>query len=129
MRAAVDMLVRALMDRGPCCVLAADERPWASVTFTGAHHTLRLVIAADEATAFLEGIEDAEFDLREHLLADIVVTESVILGERRMVLIEALTIERADVFPPQRQCAEGQGEGYGGTTCGTKRAFVPLAAA
>lgn len=77
-------LIRALVARYPgLLVLSGRSEPWASVTYTGARHIL--TCAAGPALA---GIEDEEFTLFGHLVADIAVERT---GDR--VVIEALTIE------------------------------------
>ena len=77
-------LIRVLTGRYPgLLVLASRTEPWASVTFTGARHMLTCTAEPD-----LTGIEEEEFVLPGHILADIGVERS---GEHRT--IEALTIE------------------------------------
>ena len=79
-------LIRALVARYPgLLVLAGSSEPWASVTYTGARHTLTCAAGPD-----LSGIEEAEFALPGHILADIAARRS---GDR--LTIEALTIEDA----------------------------------
>jgi hypothetical protein len=74
-----------------------QSREWASITFTGARHevTIRLDGNGAEAAAdrFAEGLEMAEFRLRGHILADIVLTarEKTEAGVR--LHLEALTVE------------------------------------
>lgn len=125
MRAAGDLLARALELRGTCRILASRERPWASATFTGTRHRLRMTLADP---AFLEGIEEDVFDLGEYLLADLAVIERLETGEGLAVVIDALTIEdrRDSVFVAT---SSGRTEAEQRMRCGTKRAFVPLAAA
>lgn len=62
-------LTRALALRWPALtVREARSEPWASVTFTGERHVLTVAPGVD-----LTGLEDAEFDLRGHIVADIAV--------------------------------------------------------
>lgn len=62
-------LTRALAARWPTLTIRdARSFPWASVTFSGDRHVLTIAPGAD-----LTGIEDAEFDLGGHLVADIAV--------------------------------------------------------
>lgn len=74
------------------------SRPWASITFSGERHRLRLCLPGPGAQAavdaFLEGLEDREFPLRGHILADIEATgvERDTDGQIRLTL-EALTVE------------------------------------
>lgn len=79
-------LIRALVARYPgLLVLAGTSEPWASVTYTGARHTLTCGAGPD-----LAGIEEAEFALPGHIVADIGFERN---DDRLM--IEALTIEAA----------------------------------
>lgn len=79
-------LIRALVARYPgLLVLAGQSEPWASVTYTGARHTLTCAADSD-----LTGIEEEEFALPGHIVVDIAAEGS---GDR--VVIEALTIEDA----------------------------------
>lgn len=96
---ATSALLRALGDRldHPFELDEIESRGWASVTFTGARHTLSLRLRGDGAEAsadvFLDGLEAAEFSLRGHILADIVLVarESAIDGV--CIRLEALTVE------------------------------------
>jgi hypothetical protein len=67
-------------------------RDWASATFSGTRHKLTLLIGADHVAAFLDGIEEAEFGLRGHILADIAVAGSEQDGDSVRVALEALTV-------------------------------------
>lgn len=77
------------------------SRSWASATFTGARHELRLRLEGEGAEAaaasFLSGLEAAEFPMRGHLLADIALLfdERTEAAEGMLVRIglEALTVE------------------------------------
>lgn len=74
------------------------SRPWASITFSGERHRLTVCLpgpgAAAAAEAFLDGMEDREFTLRGHILADIEAAgmEREEDGQIRLTL-EALTVE------------------------------------
>lgn len=77
-------LLRVLIARYPgLMVLTSRTEPWASATFVGARHMLTC-----GGTPDLKGIEDAQFDLPGHILADISVERGA-----NGILIEALTIE------------------------------------
>jgi len=79
-------LIRALVARYPgLLVLSGTTEAWASVTYTGARHTLTCSSGPD-----LAGIEEEQFTLPGHIVADIAVDRA---GDR--LLIEALTIEDA----------------------------------
>lgn len=60
-------------------VLTHTERAWASITFTGARHTLALLFAGDEAVAagenFIAALPEHEFCIPGQLVADATVTE------------------------------------------------------
>lgn len=78
------------------------SHPWASITFSGARHLLTLQIEGEGAGAaadmFLDGLEEREFALRGHIVADIVVAgqERSPGGRAVRLAIEALTIESAE---------------------------------
>ena len=82
-------------------VEAVESRAWASVTFSGERHLLRLRLDGDgagpAADAFLDGLAEREFALRGHILVDIVLR-----SDRRdpggacvRLALEALTVEEA----------------------------------
>ena len=60
-------------------LLRHDERPWASVTFSGARHTIALAFTGSDAIAAAEGVIDGladhEFDIPGHIVADAQVRE------------------------------------------------------
>ena len=74
------------------------SRSWASAAFCGARHRVVFAIegagAGEAADAFLDGMEEAEFDLRGHVLADIalIAAERAEDGERIRISLEALTV-------------------------------------
>ena len=76
------------------------SRQWASITFSGERHRLALCLpgpgAQGAVDAFLDGLEDREFGLRGHILADIEATgvQRDADGQIRLRL-EALTVEDA----------------------------------
>lgn len=59
-----------------------SRRDWASATFAGELHRLRLSLAGPESAAaadgFIAGLDDREFDLRGHFVASVALA-----GERR----------------------------------------------
>lgn len=72
----------------------SDWERWASATFVGARHRLALSLAAGEGSErWLAGLDEAEVELRGHLLADLVVTGAERSGGRIAVTLEALTVE------------------------------------
>ena len=74
-------------------------RSWVSGTFTGVRHELTFRVegeeAAKEADIFLHGLEEAEFNLRGHILADIALVSRSAdpAGPSVRISIEALTVE------------------------------------
>ena len=73
------------------------SRPWVSLTFAGARHRLGVRIAGQTAgvaaSAFLAGLEEREFALHGHILADIALVEEVRDGGGARLTLEALTVE------------------------------------
>ena len=71
---------------------------WQSLTFMGERHTLDLVFSGDAAEALMHqtlgGIEEAEFDIRGHLVADITIgCEPLARDDGSLcVTLEALTV-------------------------------------
>jgi hypothetical protein len=83
-------------------VFRIDEltsRCWASVTFSGARHKVAFSLegegAGAAADAFVARMTEIEFDLRGHILADLVLSgdERSAGGGRVRLRIEALTVE------------------------------------
>lgn len=64
-------------------LVGAHEREWASATFSGARHSLDLLIPAGDGDAVLPdavaGLPDHEFDLPGEIVADCAVT----IGQRQ----------------------------------------------
>jgi hypothetical protein len=80
--------------------IAVEEvhsREWASITFNGARHqiTLRLEGEGAEAAAdrFAAGLDAAEFRLRGHIVADLVLVGREPAGDGVRLRLEALTVE------------------------------------
>lgn len=73
-----------------------SRRDWASVTFSGERHRLRLRLdgadAAAAADAFLDGLAEREFDLRGHVVIDIAARIEAREEELVSLLLEALTV-------------------------------------
>lgn len=87
-------LARALAERCPGGRVAAhDSTRWASATFTGARHTLRLECPPSAALeSWLAALPDADLPLRGHLVADLTVA-CVRRDDRQVTAtIEALTV-------------------------------------
>lgn len=85
--------------RGETRVETIDQTDWASVTFTGARHRLRVTLDGDGAVGaaadFLEKLPDIDLPIPGHIVADIaLVAEQRSDDGRHAVLeLEALTIE------------------------------------
>lgn len=77
----------------PAEIHSSRERPWASVTFTGARHWFALSVGPARADVVADLLPDAEFDIPGHLVADMVVTGTRPDGDRILLDIEALTVE------------------------------------
>lgn len=75
-----ERLLRELRDlAGPLAdVVSHREAPWASITFTGARHSVVLRFAGSDAVSdgerFIAALPDHEFRLRNRLVADASVT-------------------------------------------------------
>lgn len=67
---------------------------WASATFVGARHTLWLqAVAGATLDRWLADVPEAEIALRDHLLADLVITAVTRTDGVARITIEALTLE------------------------------------
>jgi hypothetical protein len=94
------LLVRALgrdADRAGCPVEigATDWTRWASATFSGARHMIRLSAAASrQLDDWLTALPEAEIDLNGHLLASVAVESIQRSGEQVVIELEALTVEQ-----------------------------------
>lgn len=92
-------LLAQLMARAeePASVARAASRPWASALFQGRRHvvTLRLsgVSAPERARRFCQGIEEAEWTLPGHFVADISVDGARSDADGEWIELSALTIE------------------------------------
>lgn len=85
---------------GPDCTLQVEAfrtRPWASVTFNGARQELAFRIegpgASEAAALFAASLDDAEFKLRGHFVADIKLISSEACDGGVRLELEALTVE------------------------------------
>lgn len=94
MKDATSALLRALKAALAPAEVALEEarsRPWASATYTGTSHRLRLAVQG--AVDSLADLESREFDLHGHIVASIaLVTREDGEGVTRLT-IEALTME------------------------------------
>jgi hypothetical protein len=75
-----------------------EDRPWASITFSGSRHIFRFNLSArhrlDDAASVAAKIGEDQFQLGHHLLADIVakIDRSDTVDQ---LIVEALTVEAA----------------------------------
>jgi len=93
---------------GATRVESIEQTDWASVTFTGARHHLRVTLdgegAVGVAADFLDKLPDLELPLPGHIVADIalVAEERSDNGCYATLELEALTIEDRPLSPPGR---------------------------
>lgn len=78
----------------PVTIQAAVWKRWASVTFTGARHSLTLSAPPSPALiAWIAALPEAEFALRNHLVADLSIAAVRYAAEAIIVELEILTVE------------------------------------
>jgi hypothetical protein len=103
MSAAASGLLRALLARGGVSrdrILLTDVRStdWQSLTLVGERHELQLRVTGQDSAIVVErisaGLEDAEFNIRGQIVADIAVIGEPMTSDdgSTSVSIEALTI-------------------------------------
>jgi hypothetical protein len=103
MSAAASGLLRALLARGGVSrdrILLTDVRTtdWQSLTLVGEHHELQLRVTGPDSAIVVArisaGLEDAEFNIRGQIVADIAVIGDPMMSDdgSTSVSIEALTI-------------------------------------
>jgi hypothetical protein len=95
-------LLRALigrtgLDRDRILLSEVHSTDWQSLTFTGERHRLLLHVVGPDADAacsrLTDGLEDAEFALRGHIVADIRAEQRQEADDASITIaIEALTI-------------------------------------
>lgn len=83
-----------------CLMTGGDETPWSSITFSGARHRFDIELQDDSgwiaAKALAGRLPEAEFDLRNDIVADIAVVTLTRQPDRMTRLeIEALTVMAA----------------------------------
>ena len=90
------LLVRALRTMGAAFDIRVDSiasRPWASATFVGARHVVRLAApAVPGLRSWLDALPEAEFALRGHIVADAVVDTTETIGDECRIALGVLTI-------------------------------------
>ena len=81
----------------PATIERATSRPWASALFQGRRHVIAMKIAGVDAKErrqrFAAGLEDAEWILPKHFVADIIIDGGRSAPDYEWVEISALTIE------------------------------------
>jgi hypothetical protein len=91
------LIARSRVDSDRILLSEADSTDWQSLTFTGEQHRLLLhLVGADAETACLrltDSLEDAEFSLPGHIVADIRAERRPATGDGSIIVaVEALTI-------------------------------------
>jgi len=81
----------------PAQIIRSQDRPWASVTFSGARHWITLHVPSDRAGALVAELPEADFNLPGQLVADLAITATHALGTETQLDIEALTVIYADI--------------------------------
>jgi hypothetical protein len=75
-------------------ILESRQTPWASATFAGARHHYVLRVPHPDNHG-LDHLEEREFDLPGHILADIVLSDRDDGTSGGIFTVEALTVEDA----------------------------------
>jgi hypothetical protein len=67
--------------------------PWASATFVGTLHRLTVAaVAVPGLRDWIDGLPEAEFAMRGHIVADLSVESIEMVGDREHVTLEVLTL-------------------------------------
>jgi hypothetical protein len=75
-------------------IVESRHTPWASATFAGARHRYLLRVPPCGSST-LNGLDEREFDLPGHILADIALSDQSERPDACFLTIEALTVEDA----------------------------------
>lgn len=92
------LLVRGGVERDRILLTEFRSTDWQSLTFIGEQHKIRLRIPSPDATSIatrlVNGLEDAEFTIPGHIVADVVLSgEPEQLDDGSIAIrIEALTV-------------------------------------
>lgn len=88
-------LVRMAKQAGVDITIATTEwTRWASATFTGARHHIHLIASPSPAlSGWVATLQEAEFTLSGHLVADLVVTSTRTAQGGTTYALEILTVE------------------------------------
>ncbi|EQB01761.1 hypothetical protein V475_08370 [Sphingobium baderi LL03] len=92
------LLLQLLERAGPDTIVGrASSRPWASALFQGRRHVIILALrgadAAVRAARFAQGIEEAQWSLHRHFVADIAVDDQRPIDGGTEIELSVLTIE------------------------------------
>ncbi|ANI78278.1 hypothetical protein [Sphingobium sp. EP60837] len=92
------LLVQLLERAGePAIVERAASRPWASALFQGRRHVIALRLSGPDAqerrAVFAAGLEEAEWSLPRHFVADITIDGGHSAPQEEVIELSALTIE------------------------------------
>jgi hypothetical protein len=79
----------------PVILERSVSRQWASAGARGERHRLDLKMPSEAADALLTGLESREFDLGDHIVADVTAIADERTGGKARLVIEALTIAAA----------------------------------
>jgi hypothetical protein len=94
-----ELVRRGGVDRDRILLTEFRSTDWQSLTFIGEQHRIRLRIpapgAADIAARLVNGLDDSEFSIPGHVVADIALADEPQLREDESIAltIEALTVE------------------------------------
>ncbi len=93
------LLVRALRGQAATAgavvaVRSIASTPWASATFTGRRQRIALdAQSGDTARRWIDGLPEAEWDIRGHLVADVLIDSVCVETEVTTLSMSILTIE------------------------------------
>lgn len=92
-------LPRTIVRAARCAGVAADveirsSTRWASATFTGARHELRVSFdRSGDALRWLRALPEADLPVTGHLVADLKIVALDHVGARSVATLEVLTVE------------------------------------
>ena len=92
------LLIRAFRGSASAAGLAMHVEsivctPWASATFVGTLHRLTIaMVPVPGLRDWIDALPEAEFAMRGHIVADLVVDHVETIGDREHVTIAALTL-------------------------------------